>query len=65
LARSAAFTARGAVEREAFGGRAVGSAIPATRLLDPIVADHLAVLGQLSDPEITGLMAGAIGLGVA
>jgi TniQ protein len=45
----------GAVEREAFGGRAVGSAIPATRLLDPIVADHLAVLGQLSDPEITGL----------
>ena len=41
----------GAVEREVLGGQAVGSTLPATRLLDPLVADRLAVRGQLSDME--------------
>jgi len=40
-----------AIEREVLGGQAVGSTLPATRLLDPLVADRLAVRGQLSDME--------------
>lgn len=45
----------GVVEQEAFGDRPVGGTPPARRLLDPSVGDRLAVLGQLSDSEITCL----------
>jgi len=45
----------GAVEHGTFGKTKIGPTPPAARLCDPSVADHLAVLGQLSDTERAGL----------
>jgi TniQ len=45
----------GAIERVAFCGRAVGDTLPSKRLLDPLIAERVAVLGRLSDLEISRL----------
>ena len=43
------------VECGTFGDQNASSALPATRLLHPLVADRLVILGQLSDTERTDL----------